>query len=167
MLGEQIGDLKGRRTARRVLEAGTTFEVEVSFEDQGKMLGIEGGNVGTYRATNRHDGTLSGEGQGVFVTSNGEAVSWKGVGTGRFTGGGAVSYRGALCYTTTAPKLARLNAIAGVFEFEVDAEGRAASRRFRSCLFAMGTSRAPSRSMTGRQPRPAAPAVHLPETGFR
>jgi hypothetical protein len=128
MLGEQIGEMSGRRTARRVLSADNTFKVEVSFEDRGKMLGMDGGNVGTYCATNRADGTLVGEGHGVFVTDGGETVCWKGVGTGAFTGGGAVSYRGAVIYTTASKKLARLNAVAGAFEFNVDAEGNTHSK---------------------------------------
>lgn len=36
---------------------------------------------------------------------------------------GTVSYRGALFYSTASPSLARLNSVATVFEFEVDAEG--------------------------------------------
>jgi hypothetical protein len=60
---------------------------------------------------------------GVFATLDGQTVTWKAVGTGQLKAGGAVSYRGALTYSTTSPKLARLNAIAGVFEFEGDAAG--------------------------------------------
>jgi hypothetical protein len=37
--------------------------------------------------------------------------------------GGAVSYRGAVYYTTTSPKLSRLNTVAAVFEFEADENG--------------------------------------------
>jgi len=39
-----------------------------------------------------------------------------------------VSYRGCLIYSTTSAKLARLNTLAGVFEFEVDAEGNTHSK---------------------------------------
>jgi hypothetical protein len=128
MLGELIGDLRGKRSGRRVLSIDSGFEVEVSFEDTGKMLGIEGGNIGTYSAKPRADGTLCGEGIGVFVTADGDTVTWKGLATGRFTGGGAVAYRGSLTYNTTSKKLAKLNTIAGVFEFEVDAEGNTHSK---------------------------------------
>lgn len=38
--------------------------------------------------------------------------------------GGAVSYRGILYFQTASRKLARLNAAPGVFEYEVDAEGK-------------------------------------------
>lgn len=128
MLGEQIGELRGKRTSRRVVSVESGFKVEVTFEDRGKMLGVEGGNIGTYQSMPRPDGTLCGEGQEVFLTSDGETVTWKGIGTGRFTGGGAVSYRGAHTYSTMSKKFARLNAIAGVFEFEVDADGNTSTK---------------------------------------
>jgi hypothetical protein len=92
------------------------------------MLGIEGGNIGTYSSKPRADGTLCGEGHGVLVTQDGDTVTWKGIATGMFTGGGAVAYRGSLSYNTASKKLAKLNSIAGVFEFEVDAEGNTHSK---------------------------------------
>ena len=128
MLGEKIGDLRGRRSGRRILSVDAGLKVEVSFEDQGKMLGIDGGTIGTYCSTPRADGSLFGEGQGVFITQDGEMAAWKGIGTGRFTGGGAVHYSGALVYNTSSKKLAQLNALSGIFEFEVDAEGNTHSK---------------------------------------
>jgi len=59
----------------------------------------------------------------VVLTPDGGMATWKGAGIGKFGGGGAVSYRGAVYYTTASPQLARLNAVAGVFEYEVDVEG--------------------------------------------
>jgi hypothetical protein len=74
MLGEMIGELRGRRTARRVIPADSGYKVEVSFEDKGKLLGLEGANIGTYISMPRADGTLCGEGQGVFITPDGENI---------------------------------------------------------------------------------------------
>lgn len=128
MLGEMIGEMRGRRSGRRVLSTDSGFKVEVSFEDKGKLMGLEGINVGTYVAIQRADGTLSGEAQGVFLTADGESATWKGIGTGRFTGGNGVSYRGALTYNTTSKKLAQMNTFAGVFEFEMDADGNTHSK---------------------------------------
>ena len=49
MLGDLNGELHGKRTARRVLSAeGSQFKVEVSFEGNGKMLGVDVHEVGTY-----------------------------------------------------------------------------------------------------------------------
>jgi hypothetical protein len=127
MLSEQIYTGQGKRTARRVL-ATHPFTVEVSFEDRGTLLGLEGANIGTYTSSPRADGTLAGEGQGVFATADGEVLTWKGIGTGKLKPGGAVSYRGALTYNATSPRLSRLNVIAGVFEFDIDEAGNTTSR---------------------------------------
>ena len=80
--------------------------------------------MGTYRSVARAEGMLHGEGQGVTMTKDGEMASWTGQGVGRFMGRGeAVSFRGALYYQTASSKLARLNSIVVVFEFEVDENG--------------------------------------------
>lgn len=127
MLGEQIYSGLGKRTARRVL--GTQpVNVEVSFEDAGRLSGMEGINIGTYTSSARPDGTLAGEGQGVFAATDGSLVSWKGLGTGTVKAGGALSYRGCLTFQTGAAKLSSLNSVAGVFEFEVDAAGNTQTR---------------------------------------
>jgi hypothetical protein len=128
MLGEQIGSGQGKRTGRRVVAVEPVFKVEVSFEDMSKLLGVEGMNIGTYTSSPRPDGTLDGSGIGVFATLDGQTVTWKGLATGVLKPGGAVSYRGSLTYSTTSPKLARLNSIAGVFEFDSDADGNTNSR---------------------------------------
>jgi len=128
MLGEQIGELKGERAVRRVLSTDSGFKVEVSFEDSGKILGIDVNDIGTYSAAPRPDGTLFGEGQGVVQTRDGDMATWKGQGVGKFVGGGAVSYRGAIYYSTASPKLARLNTLAAIFEYEVDAGGHTSTK---------------------------------------
>ena len=122
MLSEQIYTGQGKRTARRVLNT-QPFTVEVSFEDQGSLLGLEGANIGTYTSSPRPDGSLVGEGQGIFASADGEVVTWKGIGTGKLKPGGAVSYRGALTFSAISQRLSRLNLIAGAFEFDVDEAG--------------------------------------------
>ena len=123
MLGEQIYIGQGARTAWRAI--GTQpITLEVSFEDAGKLLDSDGGNIGTYTSSPRPDGSIEGTGQGVFASPDGAMVSWKGVGVGHFGKGGAVSYRGCLIFATSSPAFARLNHVAGVFEFEVDAAGK-------------------------------------------
>ena len=128
MLGEMIGEARGKRTGRRVLSVAGGFTVEVSFESTGKLLGIDIMEVGTYWSESRPDGTLYGEGQGVIIGADGNNATWRGQGVGKFVGGGAVSYRGAVYYSTSSPKLARLNDVAAVFEFDVDAEGNTYSK---------------------------------------
>jgi hypothetical protein len=128
MLGELISESRGMRTGRRVLSTSPTFKVEVSFEDDGKLLGIDAHTLATYWSEGRADGSLYGEGQAVVITQDGQTATWKGQGVGKFLAGGAVSYRGAVYFSTASPKLARLNTIAAVFEFEVDAKGNNSSK---------------------------------------
>jgi hypothetical protein len=123
MLGEQIYEARGKRTGRRVLSVDGGFRVEVSFECTGKLLGVDATEIGTYWSESRADGSLYGEGQGIVLAPDGSAATWKGAGVGTFVGGGAVSYRGAVYYSSAAPKFSRLNTVAQLFEFEVDAEG--------------------------------------------
>jgi len=128
MLGELISEAHGKRTARRVISTSPGFKVEVSFEDDGKLLGVQCHTITTYWSEGRPDGSLYGEGQAVIITQEGEAVTWKGQGVGKILSDGSVSYRGAVYFSTASSKLARLNSVAGVFEFEVDAEGNTSAR---------------------------------------
>jgi hypothetical protein len=127
MLGEQIGETKGKRLVRRVVSIDPPT-AEVSFEDSGHMLGIPTTGFGTYTSVVRPDGSIYGEGQGLNMTQDGEAVTWKGAGTGKFGPGGSVSYRGMLFFQTTSQKLARLNNACGAFEYEVDSSGSTVSK---------------------------------------
>jgi hypothetical protein len=128
MLGELISESRGKRAARRVLSTSPGFRVEVSFEASGKVLGMDPQTIATYWSEARPDGSLYGEGQAVVITRDGEMATWKGQGVGKFLAGGAVSYRGAVYYSTASPKLARLNTVAAVFEFEVDANGNTSEK---------------------------------------
>jgi hypothetical protein len=123
MLGEMIGETTGRRIVRRVLSTDP-LRVEVSFEDSGKMLGVNTTGFGTYTSAVRPDGSIYGEGEGAFMTQDGEPITWKGSGQGAFKEKGAISYRGILYYRTASQKLARLNTVPTVFEYEVDPEGK-------------------------------------------
>jgi hypothetical protein len=54
----------------------------------------------------------------------GEMATWTGQGVGTSTKNGGVSFRGAIYLYSSSPKWQRLNAVAGVFEYEVDANDR-------------------------------------------
>ena len=54
-------------------------------------------------------------------------VRWIGQGVGTIKKDGSVSYRGAIYYQTSSAKWSRLNSIAGIFEYEVDAQGNSRS----------------------------------------
>ncbi|MGA9061988.1 MAG: hypothetical protein WB341_10025 [Terracidiphilus sp.] len=127
MLGEKIGETKGKRLVRRVLSVDPPT-AEVTFEDSGKMFGIATTGIGSYTSVVRADGSLFGHGQGMIMTEDGEAATWSGTGLGHFGPGGSVSYRGMLFFRTTSKKLARLNNACGAFEYEVDAKGGTVSK---------------------------------------
>ena len=112
MLGEKISETKGKRLVRRVLSVDPPT-AEVSFEDSGNTVGIATTGMGTYTSVVQPDGSIYGEGQGMTMTSDGEALTWKGSGVGKFGPGGAVSYRGMLYFRTASQQLARLNNTCG------------------------------------------------------
>ena len=127
MIGEKIGETKGKRLVRRVISTDPTT-VEVTFEDSGHMLGAATTGLGTYTSVVGLDGSIFGEGQGVMMTQDGEAITWKATGFGKFGAEGATSYRGMLFFKTASQKLARLNNACGAFEFDTDGSGNTVSK---------------------------------------
>ena len=128
MLGEKLGAESGRVTSQRVLpNPGGGPKMETSFQATGTVLGVNETDTGTYWAVVRPDGTLYGEGQGVVMGQGGEMATWVGQGVGTLKKNGSVSYRGAVYYQTTSPTWLRLNSVAAIFEFEVDAQGNSKS----------------------------------------
>ena len=127
MLGDQLGESKGKRIVRRVLSVDPVT-AEVTFEDSGQMLGVPVSGTGTYTSVIRPDGSIHGQGQGLISTQDGDPITWTGTGIGSCGAGGTVSYRGMLYYRTPSQKLARLNNTSAAFEFEVDAAGNTSSK---------------------------------------
>jgi hypothetical protein len=123
MLGEQIGEEKGKVSTRRVLSIDGGSKIEVSFEATGKLLGVEHRSIYTYLMSARPDGSLHCEAQGTHVGAGGERATSKAQGIGRLLDGGAVSFRGAQYFYSESPKWKRFNTLAGVFEYEADDEG--------------------------------------------
>jgi hypothetical protein len=130
MLGEKIGDFRGKVTGQRVLSSEAGPRAETSFEVSGSLYGIATTMLGTYWSMVRPDGTLYGEcpQQGLIMTADGEVGTWTAAGVGRFTGQGtAVSFRGAIYFQTVPEKLARLKQVAVLYEWDIDAQGNAAT----------------------------------------
>lgn len=131
MLGEKIGEGKGKVTSQRVLpNPGGGPKMETTFQSSGTLLGVSETETGTYTATARPDGSLFGEGQGITMSSGGDVLTWTGQGVGTIKKDGAVSYRGAVYCQTASAKWAPLNSLAVLFEFEVDAQGNAKGQYF-------------------------------------
>ncbi len=127
MIGNKIGETKGKRLVRRVLSTDPPT-AEVSFEDSGSMFGVSTNGMGTYTSIVRADGSIHGQGQGLIMTPDGEMVTWTGTGVGKFGAAGAVSYRGMLFFQTTSQNLGRLNNTCGAFEYDVDSAGNTISK---------------------------------------
>jgi len=129
MQGEKIGEASGKVTSRRVLaNPGGGPKMETSFEASGRLLGVEGTETGTYSSVIRPDGTLFGDGQGIIMGKGGELATWVGSGVGTIRKDGGLSYRGAIYYQTSSAAWLRLNAVAAIFEYEVDAQGNSRSQ---------------------------------------
>lgn len=127
MLGNQIGEETGKVTGFRVLDAAGP-KVEVSIRTKGKLLGNDYEGRATYCSGMQSGGSLYGEGQGMYMTSDGDMAVWKGQGTGKLTPGGGVSYRGAIHFMNATGKLAKLAGTVGVFEHSTDANDNVASK---------------------------------------
>lgn len=130
MLGEMIGEEQGKITTVRVLpSADNSPRLEVSFQGSGKLVGVETTNIGTYISALTPAGVFNGVGQGVITTEDGDIVTWTGSGIGKPAGKGlAASWRGILYYQTSSQRLAGLNKIPTVFEYEVDENGNTSDK---------------------------------------
>lgn len=127
MLGEKIWEGSGETTGTRVLP-GDDFryvKLEVSIQGSGKLLGADAMQMGTFTAFERVPGQMYAEGQGILMTSDGESAIWNGHGVGHPTGDGmgvSIRYSVAIQADPTS-KLAQLNGVLGVGEFESKADG--------------------------------------------
>lgn len=122
MLGEMIGELKGKITGNRVLSVECCPKIESSFQETGKILDVEVSVMGTFWAIIKEDGKLYGEGQGIITTNDGENVTLKAQGIGIMKGKGC-DWKVSIFFNTYSKKLARLNDIIGMGEFQIDEEG--------------------------------------------
>jgi len=82
MLGDLIGENKGKITSQRVLDVeGGEPTIETSFSATGRYRGVETTDTVTYCSTPRPGGEIYGEGQGVLMSKDGqEMVSYTGQG---------------------------------------------------------------------------------------
>ena len=127
MLGDQIAEETGKVTGFRVLDP-TGPKVEVSIRTKGKILGSDYEGRATYWSGMQPGGFLYGEGQGMYMTQDGDMAVWKGQGTGKLAPGGGVSYRGAIHFQSATGKLAKLAGTVGVFEHSTDSNDNVASK---------------------------------------
>jgi len=124
MLGEKIGEISGKVTMQRVLpNLGGDPKMETSFQATGSVLGTDIKDTGTYWTTFRADGTQYSEGQGVMITKDGKTATWTGHGVGVRNMDGTATHRGAIYFQTMPQNWSRLNKVAVLLEYAVDADG--------------------------------------------
>jgi hypothetical protein len=130
-LGEIIYEHTGKMTGQRVLDVEGP-KIETSFRATGKFKGTDIIETTTYWSVPRPGGALYGEAQGVVTTSDdsGEMATLTAQGIGRIIGpGGKVSFRGSTYFRTSSTgKLASLNNMVGVFEYEMDGSGNSRAK---------------------------------------
>jgi hypothetical protein len=126
MLGEVVAEGSGQIIGMRILPPdGGHLRTEVTFQGRaGKLLGHEVSDLGTYCQTVRPGGFYYGEGRVILMTTEGDIAEWSGFGVGRPTGPAPAGHF-APCGSiqTTSERLARLNGISTVGEYEVDVNG--------------------------------------------
>jgi hypothetical protein len=131
MLGDQISEEKGKISSQRVLGVeGGMPKMETSFSATGNYRGVGTTATVTYWASPRPGGAIYGEGQGVLMSKDGqEMATWTGQGIGRFTSPGKTRLTGSLFFKTPSTgKLAFLNNLVGVFEYESDESGNTSAK---------------------------------------
>jgi hypothetical protein len=131
MLGEKIGEFHVKVIGQRILPSDGLPKYETTVEITGTILGIPARIMATYWLAVQPDGSLYGEtvGPTPTITEDGAMAAYRAMGVGRFTGkGSAVSARGAAFYQGATGKLARLNGLAIVFEWDVDEQGNGTFR---------------------------------------
>src|SRR4051794_16378235 len=98
MLGNKIGEEHGKVTSRRVLPGDDPryVKMEISFEAQATILGAEAMSIGTYVIFERIPGQIYGEGQGIYMTKDGESAIWNGHGVGTGTPDGGVKFAASI-----------------------------------------------------------------------
>ena len=115
MLGELIGEFKGKNTSSRVLPDG---KMETSGEGTGKILGLDAVLMFTNVST-MQNGVFMGETNSIIMTATGDVVKMKSFGVAYPSGNGGTSLAGAM-QMTDSPKLARLNKVVTVHEYATD-----------------------------------------------
>lgn len=118
MLGELIGEFKGKVTGVRILPEGKT---EMSIHGSGKIIGVDATYASTGAFTHLDNNVLMEVGNGLITTIDHDFATVNIMRISVSTGKGKVgSFRDVSHYLTKSEKLSRLNKVIGVSEFETD-----------------------------------------------
>jgi hypothetical protein len=123
MLGQQVGEIKGKATGHRVLGSDDPV-IETSVAASGNFVGSQVNVTITYTSKLVTNGVLHGWGNGVMMTTEGDMATYTGEAIGKIDSSGSVRWRGSLFYNSSASgKLSSLSNLVAVLEAEVDAQG--------------------------------------------
>ncbi len=130
MLGDLIYEAEGKLMNMRVIsvEEGRP-KIEVTISQNGLLKGIEVTRIVTYSSIPREQGgAIYAEGQGVIMTkkdgnNGGETATWTGQGIAHYSGQRRRDVGSIFCRTSSNGKLAFLNNMVGVFEYESEEHG--------------------------------------------
>jgi hypothetical protein len=130
MLGDLIFEAEGKVTNMRVIsvEEGRP-KIEVTISQNGLLRGVEVTSIVTYSSIPREQGgAIYAEGKGVFMTKEGngggdETATWTGQGIAHYSSQTRRDVGSIFCRTSSNGKLAFLNNMVGVFEYEADENG--------------------------------------------
>ena len=129
MLGNKLGEEHGKVTSRRILpgEDYRYVKMEISFESQGHFFGVDTTHMGTFTAFERIPGQIYGEGNGIWMTADGEGAIWNGHGIGTAMPDGSIKFAASLCFQSGEGKLAPLSKCLILIEQTTAADGTVSS----------------------------------------
>ena len=129
-LGDLVLEETGQVTGIRVLSTDASgTKLEVSLQTTGTIRGVSESTLWTYTQLIRPDGSILGGGQGVMTTEDGDVISLVGNGSGQAAPpGGTIAFRIFIQPYSTSPKYSDLNSIGLAGEYDVAADGSAATK---------------------------------------
>jgi hypothetical protein len=128
MLGDLIYEAEGELMNMRVIsvEEGRP-KIEVTISQNDLLRGIEVTNIVTYSSIPREQGgAIYTEGRGDIMTKNSdsnETATWTGQGIAHYSSQIRRDVGSIFCRTSSNGKLAFLNNMVGVFEYESEEHG--------------------------------------------
>ena len=126
MLGEKVGSIQAAATVKTLSAKNSRPVFEVSAQGAGSLGGGDGNIMATYTAEVQADGSLYGEcpNRGSIMAADGVAT-FTATGIGKLNEEGGINFRGACYFQTSAPSLLSLNGKCVVYDWDVDAAGKA------------------------------------------
>jgi hypothetical protein len=131
-LGDPFYKERTKSTGMRVIDVIDRPKVEVSFSGNGTIRDdINVSDIGTIWTIPTSGNMIYSQGQGILTTQDGEIATYTQQGVGQITPQGKVIFHGSMFFKTlsssslTSSKLAFLNNMLGIYDYESDIAGNA------------------------------------------